>query len=205
MNDVFVYWDNSNIFYQVQQLAETLNGSDPESYYCVRLKFENLMRLAHADRPVKKAYAAGSVPPEMRQLWNSLENSGIEVYLFDRGTHGGTEQQTTDQWLQLRMLEDAADHEPGVVVLLTGDGAGYATGRGFYRNLERLHRQGWKIELLSWIQSCHGAMRKWVENNGVFVALDDYYRSITFLTARETDLTPARLPEKLDLSHRPTA
>ena len=33
-----------------------------------------MLRLAHADRLVLKALAAGSVPPEMRQLWNRMEN-----------------------------------------------------------------------------------------------------------------------------------
>ncbi len=203
MDKVFIYWDNSNIFYQVQQLAEIKNGNEPASYYRVRLKFENLFRLAHADRPVEKAWAAGSIPPEMRQLWNSLENQGIKVHLYDRGSRESGEQETTDQYLQLRMLEDAADHAPSTMVVLTGDGAGYSEGHGFYRNIERIHNMGWKIELLSWIQSCHRAMRAWVEQNGVFIPLDDYYKSITFLNSREDDLTPMRLPTTLDLSKRP--
>lgn len=203
MDRVFIYWDNSNIFDQVQQLAETNNGNEPATYYRVRLKFENLFRLAHADRPVEKAWAAGYIPPEMRQLWNSLENLGIKVHLYDRGSRGSGEQETTDQYLQLRMLEDAADHDPNIMVALTGDGAGYSEGHGFYRNIERIHNMGWKIELLSWIQSCHGAMRNWVEQNGVFIPLDDYYKSITFLNSHEDDLTPMRFPTKLDLSQRP--
>lgn len=47
-----------------------------------------MLRLAHADRTMEKAIAAGSAPPEMRQLWNRLENRGVEVRLFDRGGAG---------------------------------------------------------------------------------------------------------------------
>ena len=97
----------------------------------MRIHFENLLHLAHADRPVEKALVAGSVPPEMRQLWNRMENRGVEVQLFDRGSPERGEQEMPDKILQLRMLEDALDYngDPGVVVLLTGDGAGYGRGR----------------------------------------------------------------------------
>lgn len=139
------------MFYEAQRLAEELNG-DPTARYRVRIHFENLFRLAQADRKLEKAYAAGSIPPEMNQLWNRLENQDVEVYLFDRGTSGGGEQETPDQWLQLRMMEDGWDHivNPGIVVLLTGDGAGYVEGRGFHSTLERLYKRSWRIEVLSW-------------------------------------------------------
>ena len=58
-----------------------------------------------------------------------MENSGVEVNLFDRGGQERGEQEVPDRWLQLRMLEDAVDcDDPGVVSLLTGDGAGYVEG-----------------------------------------------------------------------------
>ena len=84
MDHVFIYWDNSNIFHEAQRLADE-QSEGPGARYRVRIHFENLLRLAHADRPVKKAVAVGSVPPEMRQLWNRMESTGIEVHLFDRG------------------------------------------------------------------------------------------------------------------------
>ena len=57
MNGVFVYWDNSNIFHAAQDLAEERNG-DQNARYRIRINFENLLRLAHADRPLTKALAA---------------------------------------------------------------------------------------------------------------------------------------------------
>jgi len=77
-----------------------------------------------------------------------MENSGVEVHFFDRGIQGQGEQRVPDQWLQLRMLEDAVDYngDPGVVVLLTGDGAGYVTGRGCHSILEHMHNRGWAVE-----------------------------------------------------------
>lgn len=145
---VFVYWDNSNIYHEAQRLAEEHEGT-PGARYLVGVHFDNLLRLAHADRPVTRAAAAASIPPEMQQLWNRMENRGVEVNLFDRGARDQGEQGVPDQWLQLRMLEDGLDHNgnPGVIVLLTGDGAGYMHGRGFHRTLERMHGRGWGVEV----------------------------------------------------------
>ena len=72
MESVFIYWDNSNIFHEAQRLAEE-QEEGTGARYRVRIHFENMLRLAHADRLLRKARAAGSVPPEMRQLWNRME------------------------------------------------------------------------------------------------------------------------------------
>ena len=39
------------------------------------------------------------------------------------------------------------------------------------------------MEVLSWRHSGSRRMREWAEENGVFVALDDFYQSVTFLEA----------------------
>ena len=204
---MFVYWDNSNIYHEAQRLAEEHEGT-PGARYLVRVHFDNLLRLAHADRPVTRAVAAGSIPPEMQQLWNRMENRGVEVNLFDRGTRGQGEQGVLDQWLQLRMLEDGLDHNgnPGVIVLLTGDGAGYMHGRG-HRTLERMHGRGWGVEVLSWTHSCNRGMREWAEEHGVFVALDNYYGAITFREPSRPgyEFAPPRDQTALDLTDRPMA
>ncbi len=208
MDSVFIYWDNSNIFHEAQRLAEE-KGEGPNARYRVRIHFDHMLRLAHADRSLKKALAAGSVPPEMRQLWNRMENRGVEVHLFDRGTPERGEQEMPDRLLQLRMLEDALDYngDPGIVVMLTGDGAGYLEGAGFHSTLERMHKRGWRVEILSWAHSCNQRMREWAEENGAFVALDDFYEAITFMEPSRPgfELAPARDAAELDLSKRTMA
>lgn len=208
MDGVFVYWDHSNIFIAAQQLADEREGT-PGARYLIRIDFEALLRLAHAERDVRHAVAVGSVPPEVRQLWNRLENNGIEVKLFDRGGPGRGEQEVPDQILQKRMLEDALDNngDPGIAVLLTGDGSGYLEGEGFHRTLERMHRKGWRIEILSWERSCSQRMRHWAEENGVFVALDDFYESITFREPSRPgfEFAPPRDAAPLDLERRKRA
>ena len=208
MSRVFLYLDNSNIFHAAQDLAEERNG-DANARYRVRIQFENLLRLAHADRPMAKAMAAGSIPPALSMLRNRLRRTGVEVHLYDRGAPDRGEQEAPDQWLQLRMLEDMADYldNPGIVALLTGDGAGYNEGRGFHRTLERMHRLGWKVELLSWEHSTNPRMLDWMEANGVFVPLDDYYDAVTYTTTPRNGEEPASARDEmeLDLSGRQLA
>ena len=205
MNKVFIYWDNSNIYHEAQRLAEELDGT-PGARHLVRVHFDNLLRLAHADRPLGRAVAAGSLPPEIQQLWNRMENHGVEVDLYHRGARGQGEQEVPDGRLQLCMLQDCMDHnDPGIAVLLTGDGAGYADGRGFHSTLERMQQRSWSVEVLSWRHSCARGMREWAETNGAFIPLDDYYSAITFREPSRDgfDFAPPRLQATLDLSQRP--
>ena len=207
MESIFVYWDNSNIFHEAQRLAVE-RDEGPDARYRVRIDFENLLRLAHADRQVKRASAVGSVPPEMRQLWNRMEAMGVKVKLFDRGDSSG-EQEVPDRLLQLRMLEDALDFNgnPGVAVVLTGDGAGYYEGTGFHSTLERMRKRDWRVEILSWSHACNQRMRRWAETNGVFVSLDDFYEAITFMKPSSAghEFAASRDAGELNLSSRQTA
>ena len=85
-----------------------------------------MLELACAGREIEHAIAVGSIPPELRHVWNRLENEGVTVQLLERGALQGREQ-SVDQLLQTAMLRDALDYngDPGIVVLLTGDGSGF--------------------------------------------------------------------------------
>ncbi len=184
MDKVFIYWDNSNVFISAQQVAIEREGETARPR--VRIHFRNLLELASAGREIEHAVAVGSIPPELGLVWNALENEGVAVQKLERGLMQGREQ-GVDQALQTVMLRDGLDYngDPGIAVLLTGDGAGFDDGVGFHADLERMHRRGWRIEVLSWRHSCNRRMREWAETNGIFVALDDFYDSITFLERPE--------------------
>ena len=203
MERVFIYWDNSNIFISAREVASEQEGDTAR--YRVRIHFRNLLELAHAGRDIERAVAVGSVPPELRYVWNRLENAGVTVQLLERGISGG--EQGVDQLLQTAMLRDGFRHngDPGIVVLLTGDGAGFADGVGFHSDLELMHQRGWRIEVLSWRHSCNRRMREWAEQNGKFIALDDFYDSITFLEppAPGRPLADPRDAVPIDQTRRP--
>ena len=191
MERVFIYWDNSNIFISAQQVAIEREGESAR--YRMRIHFQNLLKLARADRPIEHAIAVGSIPPELRHVWNRMENEGVTVQLLERA-------------LQTAMLRDAFDYNgnPGIAVMLTGDGSGFDDGVGFHADLERMRRRGWRVEVLSWRHSCNRAMRRWAEQNGTFVALDDYYQSVTFLEppAPGRPLAEPRAARPVDLGRR---
>ena len=204
MENVFIYWDNSNIFISVRGVAVEREGATAR--HRVRVDFRNLLMLARAGRDIERAIAVGSVPPELRHVWNRMENEGVTVELLERGAIEGREQ-GVDQTLQTAMLRDALDYngDPGIAVLLTGDGSGFIDGVGFHADLERMHRREWRIEVLSWRHSCNRRMREWAEENGTFVALDDFYENITFLgPAMPGDpIAEPRHVLPIDLSRRP--
>ena len=195
MDRPFVYWDNTSLFVCAQEVAVEREGEAVRSR--VRIHFRNLLELARAGREIQRAVAVGSIPPELRHVWNRLENEGVTVQLLERGV---------DQVLQTEMLRDGFDHNgnPGVAVMLTGDGAGFADGVGFHADLERMRRRGWQIEVVSWRHSCNRRMREWAEETGRFVALDDHYDSVTFLErpAPGEPIANARYAVPVDLSER---
>ena len=206
MEKVFIYWDNSNTHISAQQVASELEGANARPR--VRIDFRNILELARAEREIEQAVAVGSIPPELRYVWNGLDNEGVAIQLLDSGA-----EQDVVQALQTAILRNGLDYsgDPGIIVLLTGDGTGFDygaefyAGEGFHADLERMHRRGWRIEVLSWRHSCNRRMREWAEENGKFIALDDFYHSVTFLDRPEPGepLANRRYTAPLDLSQRP--
>ena len=188
---VYVFWDNSNVFISSKTVADENEGWRGREH--VRIHFENLFRLAVADREVVNAVCIGSVPPQLATVWDRLERAGIRVEKYERGQISGREQ-GIDQCLQLWMLRALADaSEPCVAVLLTGDGKGYEDGVGFRADLERMHKGGWGIELVTWERTCNRQLKEWASKVGLFVRLEDYYSSITFLEGGHRDAKPLDL------------
>jgi hypothetical protein len=200
MKKVFVFWDNSNIFISAKTVAAEREGGDAS--YQIRIQFDNLLELAVASRPLEYGIAVGSVPPPLRHVWNRLEQAGVRVELFERGSLSSREQ-AVDQALQTHMLRKALDYNgtPGIAVTLTGDGAGFLDGVGFHADLERMHRKGWGVEVLAWERTCNPRLREWAEKIGVFVPLEDHYDSITFT---EDESGAIRRAKPNDLTRRRT-
>ena len=172
-----------------------------EATYQLRIDFDKTLKLASADRPIEFAVAVGSVPPQLRQVWNKLERSGVKVELYERGAQTEKEQ-AVDQALQTHMLRKAIDYNghAGTAVLLTGDGHGFLDGVGFHADLERMQKKGWNIEVLAWKETCNPRLEEWVKKVGIFIPLENFYESITFLEIQHKSI---RRSKPLNLSKRP--
>lgn len=192
---VLLFIDNSNIFIAGKGIAQSKDGQSSRPHF--RIEFYHLLELALAGRPLVKAFVVGSIPPEEKAVWDQLEvATGVKPELYERGSVTGGEQ-GLDQCLQVHMLRAISDHrDPQIAILMTGDGAGYGDGVGFHADLERMHAAGWGVEVLSWKNSCKGTLKRWATENGTFIALDDYYESITFIKGGRGSLP-------LDLEGRP--
>ena len=160
---LYVYWDYSNIYIEAQNIAA---ATEKERYgddvsYRLRLDFHNLMRLVRRDRAITKAVAAGSVPPEMREVWVQLEKEGVQTQILDRRTTGGSECDLPDVKLQWEMFRDALrSPRPGTVALMTGDGSGWAHDKGFLPTLQTIREKNWKVEVASWEHSCNRYLKE---------------------------------------------
>jgi hypothetical protein len=175
---VHIIWDNSNIFLSGRSVCDKLEYKPAD----FRINFENLIDLAADNRPIEQVFCVGSVPPPTDSVWGHIERkTGKKPELYERGAASGKEQ-AIDQALQTRMLRLGYDYDPPeTLVLLTGDGSGFEEGTGFFADAKRLHRIGWAVEIVAWKDHCKRVMSDWAQANGVFVPLDNFYGSVTFL------------------------
>jgi hypothetical protein len=178
---VCLYVDNSNVFHEGQRFAEQQKSEDR---YAFRIHFRNFIELATNGRHLQEVVWAGSIPPPEDSVWKYLEQQlgpGKKPDLIPRSTSG--ENNTVDHLIQLRMYRHARKYRqsPGTIVLCTGDGKGYSKEEGFLYDLESHADDGWAIGVLSWNHSCHGQLRKFAQDKGVYIPLDDHYESISFI------------------------
>ena len=190
---VHIIWDNSNIFLSGRDECDKLERKAAS----FRINFEGLIDLAAAGRPIEQVFCVGSVPPPTDAVWGHIEKlTGKRPELYERGAASGKEQ-AVDQALQTRMLRLGYDYDPPeTIVLLSGDGSGFEEGIGFFADIKRLHKVGWNVEVLSWRDHCKREMKTWATEQALFVPLDDFYGSITFLEK-------LRKAKPLDLTKRP--
>ena len=139
---------HSNIFIEAQHMADEIDREDfgEDVAYRVRIDFRNLLELARENRTVAKAVAAGSVPPEMEEIWKNLRSEGVRKKIIDG------RKAVPDLHLQQEMLLDGMNNEPGTVVLLTGDGAGWGYNKGFLPALQGMRKGGWTTQLEELLQ-----------------------------------------------------
>jgi hypothetical protein len=191
-HSVHAFVDLSNIWYGLRDAAR----SHEEQGLPVRLSAENLAHVLRAGRSHYRqlAVANADVPLAVIRHFGKVG----EVITRESGWRTGTEQ-ANDETLQVRMYQTIHHHPAGVLVLATGDGAGWRQGRGFIPVLETARQRRWGVEVISWGASTNRGLREWVARvNSSFVDLDDYYFSVSFVKG-------GRRAQLAFLRHRPTS
>jgi hypothetical protein len=180
MSKVHVFWDNSNIhFVGLNQIVGVREPTvNPKLF---RTFFKGLLQLALRNREPGKTYLAGSVPPQGDDLWDHIKAQGIEVELLERTK--GNKENANDVSIQATMLRTMMDNSGtgDTFVILTGDGAGGLSGKGFLADLERAYKAGFKVELIAWEASLNRYLREFAVKYGLFIPLEKHYDEITFI------------------------
>jgi hypothetical protein len=175
---VNIFWDNSNIWLVGRAVCRVREPGDEAAF---RIHFGHLLDFVIDKRPVSYAFVGGSIPPSSDPLWQRFSTLGVKVTKQERGADSGGEI-AVDEIIQLEMANRVLDvTPPQTISLLTGDGAGYQDGVGFIKQLERAHRHGWQVEVVSWDGGCNRKLRKFAETHGAYRSLEPVYESVTFI------------------------
>lgn len=189
---VRAFVDLSNIWGGVREAA----AAHGESSLPIRLSAANLARVLRAGRADFQltTVANADVPTGVIRRFESVG----EVIRRESGHLTHTEQ-ANDETLQVRMYESIHTQPQAVLVLATGDGAGWIQGRGFVPVLDVARTLGWAVEVVAWGTSTNRKLREWAATERApFVDLDDYYYSVTFVEG-------GRFTQPVLLTHRRTA
>jgi len=132
-------------------------------------------------REIDFAMVSGSIPPNNDTLWDRFDSLGINVEKQQRGQMTGNEV-AVDESIQLAMANRVLDApSPGTMVLCTGDGSGYLDDKGFIKQLKRVHKHGWSIEVISWDAGCNRHLKDFAQEQGTYRSLESVYDQITFI------------------------
>jgi NYN domain len=193
MSGVHIFWDNSNI--HIVGLRKVMKIYEPdEDPVLFRSFFKGLFKVAHRNRNVKSAYVVGSIPPKHSSLWAHIEALGIHLELLQRTKNN--KETGVDQTLQTWMFRQAFDNmgSNDTFVVLTGDGAGSKLGKGFLADLQRIHNLGFNFEVISWENGTNGHLKKYAQEEGKFIPLENFYYNVTFIKGKR------RADENIDFS-----
>jgi hypothetical protein len=172
-----VFWDNSNIWLVGRNVCHQREPGDEAGF---RIHFSQLLDFVLDGRVLDYAFVGGSVPPQSDPLWSRFASLGVAVDKQERGETTGGEI-AVDEMIQLAMANRVLDEQPGTIILLTGDGSGYSDGKGFIKQLERAHKHGWAIEVVSWDAGCNRYLRHFAEQHGTYRSLEPVYALVTFI------------------------
>lgn len=197
LSPVHVVVDVANILGGMRETAPAMERTIA-SVRDVRLDVPAFHAFTRAGRPFGSAVWAGTERPSTAGVFDraSRLQPAVKIVTHEAGASG--REVGVDALLQAHLLR-LIDRPPSILVLATGDGAGWADDEGFFADAARLVRMGWEVELLSWPCVTNRFLREFAEDHGIYVPLSDYWRSLTFLTGHQ------RRSERLHLDRRPVA
>jgi hypothetical protein len=168
-NGVFIYVDLSNILVGLEKylnehsyivrdaMTGHANGPLPKSM----LDFDAFSLLIERGRPAAKRFMLGTWPVNYSNTFAKMAESsrsrGYETTIWHKvrvstpGTPNWSwKEQGVDEGIQKEMADALLSHNPGTMILATGDGARSTLGNGFCYYVEKALERGWKVEIFAW-------------------------------------------------------
>ncbi|MGI9306429.1 MAG: hypothetical protein ACR2P5_03900 [Gammaproteobacteria bacterium] len=191
MNDnIHIYMDAYSVMSGAAEIQTDYDAEHWDSIY-----FRNLFELARNRRNI--ASVAVAAPKGMELLRTAIY--GLRENKTEVASRNPETEISCADFLAAQMLRDALRYSGGAntAVLITGDGCGFADEPLLLGDAAILRKNGWKVEIMSWRQISDPRMVQWAQKNGAYIAMENFYDSITM------NKKGARLAKKLDLSKEP--
>ncbi len=187
-----IFVDNSNVYGGAQSASK---AKEKAPWPCVRVDYQQLFRLLlYGKQNRRTSMLAGSVPPGNEALWQAARTAGFDTTLLKRVSSdtGRLVEQGVDEAIHLRIANILLDaDEPGLMIIVTGDGRVTSQGSSFTQQARRAAKRGWHIEIWSWADSLSPLLRntrtEFPDLIKIF-KLDDRHRSIVFLRGGTYDI-----------------
>ena len=148
----YIFIDNSNVFIQAKKtVAELEDAGTWDEQHSVRqlnncrVDYGCLVRTLLRDRQLGASpVLIGSRPPANDTLWDSMRKQGIDVTVYDR--NAANKEKCVDTTIVMSATKTLYTQEPGVIVLVAGDGDYEPLITGI--TAER--SKGWSVEVHFW-------------------------------------------------------
>ncbi|PYV21030.1 MAG: hypothetical protein DMG27_21670 [Acidobacteria bacterium] len=144
--DLFLFIDNSNLFIEMQRVAQLRFNYSDSLVRRVRVDYGRLLEYVKNDRDLKEAILVGSRPPPNDSLWARLKQLGIGLKIYERSVFTDKEREVDQELVNCIRDTMEVSKPPGVIALVSGDG-------GYVTTLERCVTRGWTVETYFWSQA----------------------------------------------------
>ncbi|SPO05093.1 uncharacterized protein DNG_07778 [Cephalotrichum gorgonifer] len=161
------------------------SAADPESVSDLPQHFHDAKNLGYETSILRRVLKPAKSNPDTS---SPLSTSSAGMSSSESGEYYGVShremsyrEQGVDEILQLKMGNTAMAYlgEPGIMVLATGDAERAEYSDGFQKQVERILKMGWVVEVVSWKRCLSSAWKtsKWTQEWGArfrIILLDPY-------------------------------
>jgi len=176
---VHIYIDNSNVLikgrYSVAEAEDTgaYSYSRGLQFYQLEIEYGQLLELVLRNRKIGgNPVIVGSRPPSNDSLWTKLRGQNFTVQVFNR--NADNKEKKVDSTLLVAGMQTILTRNPGILVLIAGDG-------DYVPMVAVAKENGWRVETWFWNSGISGELLSISQ----FISLNDEHRYFTYAHGTE--------------------